>query len=86
MLQVEYMGVGVRVHGTQPRNTFENSLVPEGDGVTMARMEKAFRLAFSEDLRVAAGRYRETIQDEDGIGIACAKISAIIASRTQTLA
>lgn len=87
VLQVEYMGVGVRVHGTRPRYTSENSsgcsLVPEGDGVTMVGMEKALRLALSEDLRVAAGRYREILGEEDGMGVACAKISAIIASTLQ---
>lgn len=83
ILKVEYMGVGVRVHGTRPRNIHDRSSeasVPEGDGVTMLGMEKAVRMALSEDLRVAAGRYRETLAAEDGIGAACAKISVIVAS------
>lgn len=83
------MGVGVRVHGTRPRNTRESSsecpVVPEGDGVTMAEMEQAFRRALFEDLRVAAARYRETLGEEDGMGVACAKMSVVIASVAQNL-
>ena len=50
----------------------------------MAGMEKALRRALSEDVRVSAARYREALGEEDGIGVACAKIS-VIASTVQKL-
>lgn len=85
-LQVGYVGVGVRVEGTRPRSSGrfspQPSSVADGDGVTEAAVEQALRLVLSEDCIKAAGRYRELLEDEDGVEIACAKISAVVNSRS----
>lgn len=82
-LQVGYIGVGARVEGTRPRSGIGNyhpSLGAEGDGVTEAGVEQALRLVLSEECIKAAGRYRELLEDEDGVETARAKISAVMNS------
>ncbi len=82
-VQVEYIGVGTRVQGTRPTPALQNSerpLVVEGDGVSDAGMEQALRLVLTEEMKAAAYRYRELLEKEEGVGFACAKISAILDS------
>lgn len=83
-VQVEYIGVGTRVQGTRPAPALRNSagpLVAEGDGVTTAEMEKALRMVLSEEMKKTACSYRELLGTEEGVGVACAKISALLHSR-----
>lgn len=76
-----YVGVGVRVEGTRPRSTGRNcpqlSLAAEGDGVNEAGLEQALRLVLSESCMKAAGRYRDLLENEDGVETARVKISAL---------
>jgi len=77
-VQVEYIGVGTRVQGTRPNPALQNSA--EGDGVTTTGMENALRLVLKEEVKTAAYSYRELLSREEGVAVACTKISAMLDS------